>query len=135
MLELKSRIQYVKGVGPKKAEALASVGITTVGDFLLYLPFRYEDWSRKKTIKELQPGEEATVTVRVVEANLKRTRRRNFKVLEVLAGDDTGRLRAVFFNQEFLKDTFEVGRRVNLFGKIERSKYCLLYTSDAADDN
>lgn len=123
MLELKSRIQFVKGVGPKKAEALASVGITTVGDLLLYLPFRYEDWSRKKTIEELQHGEEATVTVRVVKANLKRTRRRNFKVLEVLAEDDTGKLRAVFFNQEFLKDTFEVGRRVNLFGKVERSKY------------
>jgi ATP-dependent DNA helicase RecG len=123
MLELKSRIQYVKGVGPKKAEALASVGITTVGDLLLYLPFRYEDWSRKKNIGDLQPGEEATITVEVLKTHLKRTRRRNFKVLEVLVGDETGKLRVIFFNQEFLKDLFEVGRRVSLFGKVERSKY------------
>jgi ATP-dependent DNA helicase RecG len=123
MLELKSRIQYVKGVGPQKARALAAAGMTTVSDLLTYLPFRYEDWTRKKKVAELSPGEEATVTVEVFETKLRRTRRPNFKVLQVVLGDETGKLRAIWFNQEFLKDVFTTGRRVNLFGKIERSQY------------
>lgn len=123
MLELKSKIQYVKGVGPKKAEALAAAGITTVGDLLVYLPFRYEDWRRRRSVRELRPGEEATVLVEVLGTRLRRTRRPGFKVLEVLLGDATGKLRAVFFNQEFLKDTFLAGRRVKIFGKIELSRF------------
>ena len=123
MLELKSRIQFVKGVGPQKARALAAAGITTVSDLLMYLPFRYEDWSRKKKVAELSPGEEATVTVEVLETKLRRTRRRGFKVLQVVLGDETGKLRAIWFNQEFLKDVFTTGRRVSLFGKIEHSQY------------
>jgi ATP-dependent DNA helicase RecG len=123
MLELKSRIQYVKGVGPQKARALADAGITTVSDLLMYLPFRYEDWTRKKKVAELSPGEEATVTVEVLETKLRRTRRKGFKVLQVVAGDETGKIRAIWFNQEFLKDVFTAGRRVSLFGKFEYSKY------------
>jgi len=123
MLELKSRIQYVKGVGPQKARALAAAGITSVSDLLAYLPFRYEDWKRKKKVGELSPEEEATVTVEVMETKLLRTRRPGFKVLQVVLGDETGKLRATWFNQEFLKDVFTTGRRVSLFGKFERSRY------------
>jgi ATP-dependent DNA helicase RecG len=123
MLELKSRIQYVKGVGPRKAEALAAAGITTVQDLLLYFPFRYEDWSRVKNVAELRAGEEATVSADVLNAKLRKTRRPGFKILEILLGDSTGRMRAVFFNQEFLKETFQLGRRFQLFGKVERSRY------------
>ncbi|MFQ5791954.1 MAG: hypothetical protein ACE5JI_15885, partial [Acidobacteriota bacterium] len=43
MLEISSNVQYVKGVGPRKAQALAAAGVRTVLDLLLYLPFRYED--------------------------------------------------------------------------------------------
>ena len=122
MLDLSSRVQFVKGVGPRKAEALAGVGITTVSDLLLYLPFRYEDRSRVRSIGDLRPGEDATVLATVVGVHVKRTRRPRFKVLEVMVEDESGPIRAIWFNQEYLKDILQAGRQVLLYGKVELSR-------------
>ncbi len=88
MLELSSKVQYVKGVGPRKAEALAEVGIRTVSDLLFYLPFRYEDRSRVRSIHDLRVGEDATVLAKVLGVHVKRTRRPRFKVLEAVVDYD-----------------------------------------------
>ncbi len=125
MLDIDTPIQFVKGVGPAKAEALAKAGIRTVYDLLLYLPFRYEDRSRRLKIRDVQPGQEATVEVEVVALHVKSTRRKNFKIVEVVAKDETGQLKAVWFNQEYLKDTLKPGRRVLIFGKFERTGFTL----------
>jgi ATP-dependent DNA helicase RecG len=121
-LELTSKVQYVKGVGPRKADALAAAGITTVSDLLMHLPFRYDDWTSKRAVRDLRPGEQATLSVEVAGVKLRRIRRR-FTILEVLVGDETGQMKALWFNQEFLKDTFRVGRRVHLLGKVVNSRY------------
>ncbi len=126
MLDTDTPIQFVKGVGPAKSDSLAKAGIRTVYDLLLYLPFRYEDRSRRLQIKDVQSGQEATVEVEVVALRVKTTRRRNFKVVEVVAKDETGQLKAVWFNQEYLKDTLKPGRRVLIFGKFEKSGFTLL---------
>ena len=113
----------MKGVGPKKAEALAAVGIHTVHDLLLYLPFRYEDRSRRLCIRDISHDESATVEVEVVSLHVKQaSRRRNFKIIEVVARDKTGSLKAVWFNQEYLKDILTKGRQVRLYGKFERTR-------------
>ena len=123
MLELTSPVQYVKGVGPKKAAALAAAGIHTVHDLLLYLPFRYEDRSRRLRIEDISHDEQATVEAEVVSLHVKQAaRRRNLKIIEVVLRDETGRLKAVWFNQEYLKDTLTKGRRVRLYGKFDRSR-------------
>src|SRR5271170_4153375 len=75
MLELTTPVQYVKGVGPKLAEILATKGIATVGDLLNYLPFRYEDRLNPRGIAELRAGEMATVIAEVRTSGLFRTRR------------------------------------------------------------
>ena len=126
MLDITTPIQYVKGVGPRKAAALEKMGITTVYDLLLYLPFRYEDRSLRAKVAEIEPGQEATVDVEVVSLRVRKTRRANFKVVELLAKDETGQLKAVWFNQEYLKDTLLPGKQVLLFGKFERTGFGLL---------
>jgi ATP-dependent DNA helicase RecG len=126
MLDIDTPIQFVKGVGPSKAEALAKAGIRTVYDLLLYLPFRYEDRSRRLAIRDVLPNQEATVEVEIVSLRVKSTRRRNFKIVEAIAKDDTGQVKAVWFNQAYLKDTLTPGRRVLLFGKFERAGLALL---------
>jgi ATP-dependent DNA helicase RecG len=125
MLDIDTPIQFVKGVGPAKADALAKAGIRTVYDLLLYLPFRYEDRSRRLQIRDVQPGQETTVEVEVVAVRVKSTRRRNFKIVEMVAKDETGQLKAVWFNQEYLKDTLKPGRRVLIYGKFERTGFTL----------
>src|SRR3972149_2527276 len=104
MLELFSKVQYVKGVGPRKAEALAAVGITTVSDLLFYLPFRYEDRSRVRPIRDLRAGEEATVLAKVLGMRVKGTRRPRLKVLEWRFPAETWSSPACWSTQEFLKD-------------------------------
>ena len=112
MFDINTPVQYVKGVGPKKAEALAKVGIFTVYDLLLYLPFRYEDRSQRLLVKDIQSGQNGTIEVEVVSLTVRQTRRRNFKVVELLAQDETGQLKAIWFNQEYLKETLIPHRRL-----------------------
>ena len=65
MLDLGTAVQYVKGIGPRVADALAAKGVFTVEDLLYYLPFRYEDRINPRTIPELRPGEMASVIAEV----------------------------------------------------------------------
>ena len=63
-------LQYVKGIGPARAEMLEAKGLVTVEDLLAYAPFRYEDRTNVKTIAQLAPGEMATVIAEVQSAHL-----------------------------------------------------------------
>ena len=56
MPALDSPVQFLKGVGPRRAEMLAKVGVNTVGDLLGYRPLRYEDRSNFQLIKDIQAG-------------------------------------------------------------------------------
>ena len=62
---MKTPVQFVKGVGPKRAEQLATLGLTTVDDLLFHLPFRYEDRRDVRTITMLRPGEHATIEAEI----------------------------------------------------------------------
>src|SRR5574337_1118092 len=74
-LSLTSEVKYLKGVGPARAQILATRGIRTVEDLLYYTPFRYEDRTRLTRIRDLVPGQTTTVLVRVLTCGLTRTRR------------------------------------------------------------
>jgi len=119
--DLAASVQYVKGIGPQRAEALRKLGVETVGDLLLHLPLRYEDRSRMLTIADLRPGQRASVSGTISVAGLRRARR--MTLYEVRLEDGTGRLKALWFNQPFLRDVLQKGRRVVLFGTAERDSY------------
>ncbi len=120
-MDLQSSVQYVKGVGPQRAEALAKVGVRTVEDLLLHLPMRYEDRSVFARVAELRPGMRVSVAGQIAVAGLRRARR--MTLYEIRLDDGSGRLKAVFFNQPFLKDVLARGRRVVLFGLVQRDAY------------
>jgi ATP-dependent DNA helicase RecG len=111
-------IQYVKGVGPKRAALLARLGVATVEDALWYVPRRYEDRSTLLPIGRLVPGAVATVCGTVTRARLSRIPRRRMTVLNVAIGDGTGTLQCVYFNQPYLEDVFKPGRRVMVSGPV-----------------
>jgi len=85
MLELDTLVQYVKGIGPRLAELVATKGITTVEDLLYYLPFRYEDRLNPRRIGELRAGEMASVIAEVRTSALFRTKR--MPLFELTVGD------------------------------------------------
>jgi ATP-dependent DNA helicase RecG len=121
MLDLASPVQFVKGVGPQRAAALTTLGVTTVEELLFHLPLRYEDRRDFTTIAALRPGLKTAVTGTVAVAGLRRARR--MTIFEARLRDPSGTLKAIWFNQPFLKDVLARGQRVVLFGEVERDRF------------
>ncbi|MGE3512797.1 MAG: ATP-dependent DNA helicase RecG, partial [Vicinamibacterales bacterium] len=116
---LATSLQYLKGVGPRRAADLARAGLTTVEDLLYRFPLRYEDRSRLQPIASIHAGQTAVVAGRVLGAQIRTTRRPGFKLFELVVGDDSGAIRATWLNQPFLRDVFAQGQHVMLFGPAE----------------
>ncbi len=110
-------VQYVKGVGPQRAAALQKLGIVTLEDLLYHLPFRYEDRRAFARISELRPGMKLAVSGAIAVAGLRRARR--ISLYEIRLEDGSGRLKAIWFNQPYLKDVLAKGQRVVLYGLVD----------------
>ncbi len=63
---LKTPVQYLKGIGPKRAQQFARLGVETVRDLLFLVPRRYLDRSQVLPISQLRVGDEATILGRVL---------------------------------------------------------------------
>ena len=120
-LDISGPVQFVRGVGPERAASLAKAGVSAVEDLLYYLPFRYEDRRSFAAIRDLHAGMKVSVSGTIVVAGLRRARR--LSVYEAQIEDATGRLRAVWFNQPFLRTTLERGKKVVIYGAVERDRY------------
>jgi ATP-dependent DNA helicase RecG len=119
-LDLSTDITFLKGVGTHRAEMLRGKGLETPEDLLTYLPFRYEDRSNLKTIRELAPGETATVVVEVRHASQVNLRRRDLGMFEVEFTDRSGgRLLGKWFHGKYLAKVIQPGLRMAVFGKVE----------------
>jgi ATP-dependent DNA helicase RecG len=120
-MDIHAPVQYVKGVGPSRAEALARAGVRTAEDLLLHLPLRYEDRRRFVRIADLRPGMRVSVEGEVTAAGIRRARR--MTLYEVRLADGSGQLKALWFNQPYLRDVLPRGRRVVLYGAVERDAF------------
>jgi ATP-dependent DNA helicase RecG len=122
MEELSVSARFVKGVGPSRLKTLNRLGIETVGDLLYYFPRRYEDRSSIKKVRELRPGCFETVRVKVLILG-ESTTRKGMNLFRMAVGDSTGIVYATWFNQPYMKDKFEIGQELILYGKVERYNY------------
>jgi len=116
---LATPLQFLKGVGPRKAADLKRAGLITVEDLLYRLPFRYEDRSRMQPIASLRPGQKAAVLGEIKSANLATTRRRGFRIFHVVLGDSSGAIRCTWMNQAFLADILKPHLQVVAFGDVK----------------
>jgi ATP-dependent DNA helicase RecG len=116
---LATPLQFLKGVGPRRAADFEHIGLHTVEDLLYRFPIRYEDRSRLQAIASLKVGLTTSVAGRILACGLRSTRRPGFKIFEAAIDDGTGTLRAVWLNQPFLRDIFARGQQVVLFGTVE----------------
>jgi len=112
-------LQYLRGVGPRRAADLERVGLAVAEDLLLRFPLRYEDRADVVGIGRLRPGTTATIMGEVVSSGVRQTRRPGFRLFELIVRDATGNVRAVFPNQAFLRDVFHPGQQVVLYGAVE----------------
>jgi ATP-dependent DNA helicase RecG len=116
---LATSLQYLKGVGPRRAADFEHIGLHTVEDLLCRFPIRYEDRSRLEPIASLKAGRTASIAARILSCGLRSTRRPGFKIFEALVSDDSGSIRVVWLNQPFLRDVFVAGQHVVFYGIVD----------------
>lgn len=111
-------LQTIKGIGPGRERQFHKLGIDSVSGLLTYFPRDYEDRSVERPLGALQNGDVVSVTGTVLHVQEKRPRYR-LSILEVTIGDETGKLKLVFFNQGYKKNFYKVGEALRAYGKVE----------------
>lgn len=125
---LDSSVTELHGVGPKRAERLANLGVRTIRDMLYLLPRRYDDYSQLKPINRLAYGEEVTVIGRVRKAYVRKTRSGS-KLFKAVLDDGTGSLEVTWFNQPYLANKIRRGQQIVISGKVDEYLGRLCFTS------
>lgn len=120
MLELSTPVKFVRRVGERIAIELAKRGVETVEDLLYHLPFRYEDRLNPVPISALKPGEMASIIGEVRGAALLHTR--HMPLFEITVGQGLDTIKCMWFRGAYLKDKFQAGQMVALYGKLEPSR-------------
>ncbi len=119
---LLENVQYLKGVGPTKAKQLENLGIYTVYDLITHFPREYEDRNNLRKINEFVIGENVVFVAEIATRPQIRRKGRGFSLTYFYASDDTGRVRVSIFNQPYLQDKLEIGKKFAFFGKIDEGK-------------
>src|SRR5699024_1635335 len=120
MDNLSMNVQYIKGVGPKRAKKLRKLGVSNIFDLLYYVPRDYEDRSRFVTLKETIIGEKSRLEIEGVGKSQIIKPRRNMSILKIPFRDSSGNGYLVWFNQDYLKYKFKIGDKYRVNGKINR---------------
>ena len=118
MARLSDSVQYLKGVGPKRAGLLARLGVRTVGDALQFFPRKYVDRGNVVPIARVREGREQAVRGRIVDMRSPRFSER----LEALIEDSTGTMQAIWFHARFLAKALQTGQEYLFYGRVTRYK-------------
>lgn len=116
MLDLRSDIKELKGIGPKRAAAFHRMGVHTIYDLLASYPKRYENGAVQANIAALRPNEDVMVIGRVEHLEERRIRAK-LMLLTFFVGDESGKIAVSCFNQPFLKRMLRPGKRICVAGK------------------
>jgi len=123
MLRLDSDVQYVKGVGPRRASLLVSRGIRTVENLLLHIPKSYQDRASFVPLSSLKIGQDAAIHARVYRSRVIQTRTRG-KILDVILTDGSSFAHAKWFHGGYLQTRdFNAGRDVVLYGRVDFDRH------------
>ena len=110
-------VNYLKGVGPHRAEALRRLGIVTARDLILHIPHRYEDASTITPIASLETGMDGTIIGKVISKGIIPTRK-GLRIFQAVLKDETGMIEASWPGQPFLDRTIEKGDYMLLTGPV-----------------
>jgi ATP-dependent DNA helicase RecG len=130
-LPLDTPLYEILGARAPLLRQFEKIGIKTAGDLLRHFPSRYEDYSKIYSIAELEPGQQATIQAAIEDIKLRRTRR-GFAIVEAVLADESGTVRAIWFNQPYIANTLRAGRIANFAGKVSLSEEGDMYLNGPA---
>jgi len=116
-LQLTTSVKYLKGVGPKRAEALARLGIRSVGDLLYHAPHRYLDATSVTPLARARVGEEVSCVGQVITTGVLPTRR-GLRVFRAVLRDESGLLECAWPGQPFLERQIKPGQVLLVTGPV-----------------
>ena len=128
-MHLNDSITVLKGVGKQRAADLQKLGIATVGDLLGHYPYRYEDRSQLKPLRDMKEGDTETVTGIIVQAQ-DIYPRRGLKILRVSIRCADGNAVLVWFNQNHLKNKLQPGLQIVATGKVGKGSLRQISVTD-----
>lgn len=118
MPDLSTDVRFIKGIGEKRAAALAKLGILALRDLICHFPRAYEDRRNFSLIRDLSPGEVVSVRATIATEPRASFIRRGLDLLKFRAVDESGSLDIVFFNQTYLKKQIKLGDSYVFYGKV-----------------
>jgi ATP-dependent DNA helicase RecG len=114
--QLATPVQYLKGVGPQRAELLAKLDLHYAADVLFFFPRAYQNMSELREIDQLEEGKLASVVGVIEEVDLRNTGAGK-SILGMLVRSGTKYLRCLWFNQPWMRQKLVEGRRVLVSGE------------------
>lgn len=118
MSNLNKEIQFVKGIGPKRAEKLQKLNIFTLKDLIYYFPRQYEDRSVIKKISQLENEDKVSIKGIITKIDTY-SPRKGMKITRMDIRDESGYIKISFFNQEYITKVFKSGDSILAFGKVK----------------
>ncbi len=122
---LDSPVTALHGIGPKRAERFARLGVRTIRDMLTFLPRRYDDYSELKPLNRLEYGEEVTVIAKVRDTHVRKTHGGG-AIFKATLSDDTGSVEVTWFNQPYLAKKIKRGQQIVVSGEVDEylGRFC-----------
>src|SRR5262249_36022081 len=114
--QLATPVQFLKGVGPQRAELLAKLDLYYAADLLFFFPRAYQDMSELRDIDQLEEGHLASVVGVIDEIDLRNTGPGK-SLLGMLVQQGTRYLRCLWFNQPWLRQKLVEGQRILVSGE------------------
>ena len=121
MLNLDSNIQFIKGVGEKRAKLFNSLGIFCVDSLIHFYPRKYEDWSASKSLESVKSGETVSIKATLITPVKEAMIRRGLTLFKCKFSDGENVISVTIFNNKYLAKSLRIYEDYYLYGKIEKS--------------